>query len=96
MSATATRRGPAKLHVLGHYELPGEARILVGRRIDGEVYVYDYPAHGRGPRYFVERGFDSKAELAAFIADYRREARCLRACPMSRSRAVESLDSARR
>jgi hypothetical protein len=43
---------------------------------------------GRGRRYFVERGFESKAELAVLIADYRREAQRLGACPMSRE-AIE-------
>ena len=64
--------------------MPDEARVLVGRRIDGIVHVYDYPRSGRGRRYFVESGFESKAELAVLLADYRRQAERLGACPMSR------------
>jgi hypothetical protein len=63
---------------------------LVGRRIEGEVYVYDYPVDGRGRHYFVERGFESKGELAVLIADYRRQAQRLGACPMS----TEAIDRA--
>ncbi|HET7416195.1 MAG TPA: hypothetical protein VFJ61_01005 [Solirubrobacterales bacterium] len=83
MSATATQK-PAELHELGHYTLPEkETRVLVGRRIDGEVFVYDHPREGDGRRYYVDSGFDSKAELAVMLADYRREAMRLGACPMS-------------
>jgi len=74
--------------VLGHYTVPDEVRVLLGRRIEGKVYVYDYPSHGSGRRYFVEAGFESKAELAVLLADYRRRARRLGACPMSRE-AIE-------
>ena len=84
MSATATQSTPAKLNVLGHYAVPDEARVLLGCRIEGKVYVYDYPRGGRARRYFVEAGFESKAELAVLIADYRRQAARLGACPMSR------------
>ena|SRR6478609_1479002 len=84
MSATAVQSNPAQLNVLGHYSVPDEARVLVGRRIENEVYVYDYPEGCEGRRYFVEKGFESKAELAVLIADYRRQARRLGACPMSR------------
>jgi len=88
MSATATQSAPAKLNVLGHYTVPDESRVLLGRRIEGKVYVYDYPSDGRGRPYFVEAGFESKAELAVLIAEYRRQARRLGACPMSRE-AIE-------
>ncbi|MGA8744963.1 MAG: hypothetical protein WB507_03760 [Solirubrobacterales bacterium] len=88
MSATATQSSPLKLNVLGHYTVPNEARVLLGRRIEGKVYVYDYPSHGSGRRYFVEAGFESKAEVAVLLADYRRQARRLGACPMSRE-AIE-------
>jgi hypothetical protein len=74
MSATAVQTAKPQLAVLGHYTVSEEARVLVGRRIEGEVYVYDYPEHGTGRRYFVEHGFESKAELAVLIADYRRQA----------------------
>jgi hypothetical protein len=72
MSATAIQSHPAQLNILGRYTVSEEARVLVGRRIEGEVFVYDYPGDGDGRRYFVESGFESKAELAVLLADYRR------------------------
>lgn len=83
MSATAVQSSPTQLNVLGRYSVSDEARVLIGRRIDGEVFVYDYPSDGHGRRYFVESGFESKAELAVLLADYRRQAERLGACPMS-------------
>ncbi|HEY5054410.1 MAG TPA: hypothetical protein VII45_13485 [Solirubrobacterales bacterium] len=83
MSATAIQNHPAQLNVLGRYTVSEEARILVGRRIEGKVFVYDYPGDGDGCRYFVESGFESKAELAVLLADYRRQAKRLGTCPMS-------------
>lgn len=83
MSATAIQTRPAQLHELGHYAVSDEARVLVGRRIEGKVFVYDYPRDGQGRRYFVESGFESKAELAVLLADYRRQAERLGTCPMS-------------
>ena len=41
MSATAVQSKPVQLAVLGHYKLPEEARVLLGRRIEGRVHVYD-------------------------------------------------------
>ena len=92
MSATATKSTSAQLNVLGHYTVPDEGRVLVGRRIENEVYVYDYPESGNGRRYFVEKGFDSKVELALLIADYRRRAKRLGACPMSREGTERALE----
>lgn len=83
MGAMAVRTRSKQLHVLGRYTVSDEARVLVGRRIEGTVFVYDYPRDGRGRRYFVESGFESKAELAVLLADYRREADRLGTCPMS-------------
>jgi hypothetical protein len=83
MSATAVQSPAVQLAVLGRYTTADEERVLVGRRIESEVFVYDYPVGGEGRRYFVERGFESKAELALLIADYRREADRLGTCPMS-------------
>jgi hypothetical protein len=71
---------------LGRYDTEEGERVLVGRRIDGEVFVYDQPV-GAGRPYFVERGIESKAELAVLVADYRRRAEELGACPMS-SKAI--------
>ena len=94
MSATAIQSSPAQLNVLGRYTVPDEERVLVGRRIEGEVYVYDYPDDGHGRRYFVESGFESKAELAVLIADYRRQAERLGACPMSREATERAFELA--
>ncbi len=44
MSATAIQSDTLQLVVLGRYAVPEEGRVLVGRRIEGEVYVYDYPS----------------------------------------------------
>jgi hypothetical protein len=73
----------SRCHPLGHYDLPSERRVLLGRRIEGDVYVYDYPVRGNGRRYFVERGFESKAELTVLIADYKRQAERLSCYPMT-------------
>lgn len=83
MSATTTESSPTQLHLLARYELPEGRRLLLGRRIKGEVFVYDYPEDGGRP-YFVESGFASKRELAHLIVDYRRQAGRLGTCPMSR------------
>jgi len=84
ISPTATQSSPSQLCELGRYAVSDEARVLLGRRIEGEVHVFDYPRDGGSRRYFVEAGFESKAELAVLIADYRRQAQRLGACPMSR------------
>jgi hypothetical protein len=94
MSATAVQSGPAQLNVLGHYTVSDEPRVLVGRRIEGEVFVYDYPGDGHGRRYFVESGFESKVELAVLLADYRRQAERLGACPMSRQATERAFELA--
>lgn len=79
MSATATQSSPSQLCRLGHTPFPTKA-VLVGRRIDGVVHVYDYPHDGHGRPYFVEAGFESKAELAVLIADRRRQAEPCASC----------------
>ena len=88
MSETITQRRTGQPVEVGRYKTPAGERALIGRRIDGEVHVFDCPRRGRGRRYFVEAGFDSKAELAILIADYQRQAKRLGACPMSRE-AIE-------
>ena len=88
MSATATQPTTDRPVVLGRYEIPEGKRVLIGRRIGGVVHVLDWPRNGTGRRYHVEAGFESKAELAVLIADYRRHAERLGACPMSRE-AIE-------
>ena len=94
MSATAIQTGPVQLSVIGRYTVSDEARVLVGRRIDGKVFVYDYPSDGHGRRYFVESDFESKAELAVLLADYRRQAERLGACPMSREATERAFELA--
>jgi len=85
MAAVAAAQRQAELCELGRYSVAEEARILVGRRIDGIVHVFDWPATGPGRRYHVEAGFESKAELAVLLAEYRRRAERLGVCPMSRA-----------
>lgn len=76
---------------LGGYETPEGPRVLIGRRIEGEVHVYDAPRSRRGRRYFVEAGFESKAELAVLVADYRHQAERVGTCPMSREGLERSI-----
>ncbi len=64
MSVTTTQRRTGQPVELGRYKTPTGERTLIGRRIDGEVHVFDCPCSGSGRRYFVEAGFGSKAELA--------------------------------
>jgi hypothetical protein len=92
MSATTVQSQPAQLNILGRYSVPDESRVLVGRRIDNTVYVYDYPEGREGRRYFVEKGFESKVELAILIADYKHRAKRLGACPMSREGTERALE----
>jgi hypothetical protein len=67
---------------LDRYDTEQGERVLVGRRIEGEVFVYDHTV-GAGRRYFVEHGLSSKAEPAVSVADYHHRAEELGACPMS-------------
>jgi hypothetical protein len=82
MSAVTCK--PGQQVELGRYETPTGTRALVGRRIDGVVHVYDFAVGDPARAYFVESGFESKAELAALVADYLRQARLLGDCPMGR------------
>ena len=67
----------------------GEERLLVGRRdADGIVRLFDVPNAGdrhRGRSYFVEAGFESKAELAIFRRRYLEDAESLGDSPMSKA-----------
>jgi hypothetical protein len=57
MTPTATPPSTAKTVELGRYVTDvRQQRILVGRRIDGVVHVYDAPLGTPGRTYFVERG----------------------------------------
>lgn len=79
----APQAGAGQLHELGRYAVSEEGRVLLGRRVDGVVHVLDWPLEGSGRRYHVEAGIESKAELAALVAEYRRRAERLGVCPMS-------------
>jgi hypothetical protein len=88
MSITQETGRPVEL---GRYETPEGSRVLIGRRIEGEVHIYDAPRSRRGRRYFVEAGFESKSELAVLVADYRRQAERVGTCPMSREGLERSI-----
>lgn len=88
----STEKKPCKPVELGRYETPEGPRVLIGRRIEGEVHVYDAPRSRRGRRYFVEAGFESKAELAVLVADYRCQAERVGTCPMSRAGLERSIE----
>ena len=81
MSTTATRK-PGQQVELGRYPTPNGTRVLVGRRIDGVVHVYDFAVDHPNRACFVEAGFESKAELAVLVADYLRQAALLGGSPM--------------
>ena len=79
--------------ILGQYELDHQGvRVLVGYLSEsGEVEeVLDKSVNGRGRPYVVVRGFESLAELAGIVVDYRRQAERLDEIPMS-SQAVNQL-----
>jgi hypothetical protein len=79
-----TNSKPGQQVELGRYETPTGTRALVGRRIDGVVHVYDFAVNRPKRAYFVEAGFESRAELAVLVADYLDQARLLGACPMGK------------
>ncbi len=85
MSASAIQKATTHQPCeLGQYALSDEARVLIGRLIEGVLHVFDLPRDRGGRRYFVEAGFESDRELAVLLADYRRQAKRLGVCPMSR------------
>lgn len=86
----STRCKPGQQVELGRYETETGSRALVGRRIDGIVHIYDFAVDDPGRAYFVEAGFESKAELAALVADYLRQGRLLGTCPMGK-RGLEQI-----
>src|SRR3954454_17385339 len=83
-TATAEPRAGRQVE-LGRYRVPEGTRVLTGRRIDGVVHVYDFPGDHSGRGYFVEKDFESRAELAVLVSDYRRQAERLGSCPMGPS-----------
>jgi hypothetical protein len=99
MNATAqhsTEPGTGKPVELGRYWVEGNERVLVGRRVDGEVRVFDAPAPGTPGRvYFVESGITSMRELAALVRDYKLQAADYGVIPMSRAALRELTERAK-
>lgn len=97
MTPTETQPSTGKAVELGRYVSEGRRqRILLARRIDGVVHIYDAPhGTGRGRTYFVERGFESKAELAMLVRDYLRQAERFGCCPISRRAARLLIEASR-
>ena len=83
-----------QLHELGRYEIDEGTRIVAGQRVDGVVHVTDRPLGRPGRPYLVETAISSWAELAALVADYRRQAEWLGDCPM-RASVIEVDESSR-
>lgn len=81
--------GPAGTE-LGRYPTSAGERVLMGWPRGGGVEVTDRPAEGRARAYVVDRGFRCFEQLAAFVADYMKQAVRLDACPMSR-RALDEI-----
>lgn len=79
---------------IGRYALPAGERLLVGHHVDGAFHVFDWPVAGQGRRYSVGSGFECKAELAALLVDYRRQAKRLGAPPASGEAIERALEIA--
>jgi hypothetical protein len=75
---------------LARYRVRSGERVLYGQRIDGAVAVVDVPAGDCGRVYLVERHLESKAALAALVADYLATSR-RRGAPAAICPAVETL-----
>ena len=65
------------------YRVPGEERVLIGRRVAGGVEISDRSVSGDGPFFLVDRGIACPEQLTAFLLDYQREAARFDASPMS-------------
>ncbi|HXF00077.1 MAG TPA: hypothetical protein VN458_07005 [Solirubrobacterales bacterium] len=98
MTPTDTRPPSGTAVELGRYVTDlREQRILLGRQIDSVVHIYDAPlGTGLGRTYFVERGFETRAELAMLVRDYLRQAERLGCCPMSRRAARLLIEAPRK
>ena len=84
MTQTDTRPATGRAVELGQYVTDlREQRILLGRRVDGQVRIYDAPLGNAAERtYTVEQGFETRAELAMLVRDYLRQAERFGCCPM--------------
>jgi hypothetical protein len=93
---TTTEGTTGKPIELGRYWVEGTQRVLVGRRVDGEVRVFDAPLPGAPGRvYFVESGIESMRELAALVRDYKLQAEDYGVIPMSRAALREMTERAK-
>ena len=70
---------------LAQYEVNGEARVLVGQRVNGVIRLSDHPASGHGRAYLVERGLerDGLDATDALLHDYLTQSERLQAVPMA-------------
>lgn len=97
MPATKTTDESRSVELGRYFTASGEQRILVGRRgADQVVRIFDLPMAGdrlRGRGYFVEAGFDSKAELAIFRKRYLEDAERIGDSPMSRAAIDRIVDA---
>lgn len=97
MSATKTTDKSRSVELGRYFTARGEPRILVGRRgADQVVRLFDLPMAGdrmRGRSYFVEAGFDSKAELAIFRKRYLEDAERIGDSPMSKTAIDRIVDA---
>ena len=86
---TTTRKQHQTVELGRYYTARGEERLLVARRgTDDVIRLFDMPSAGdrrRGRSYFVEAGFESKAELAIFRLRYLADAESLGDSPMSKT-----------
>lgn len=97
MPATKTTNKSQSVELGRYFTVRGEERILVGRRgADRVVRLFDLPMAGdrmRGRSYFVEAGFDSKAELAIFRKRYLEDAERIGDSPMSKAAIDRIVDA---
>jgi len=97
MPATKTTDRAQTVELGRYFTARGEQRILVGRRgADRVVRLFDLPTAGdrmRGRSYFVEAGFDSKAELAIFRKRYLEDAERIGDSPMSKAAIDRIVDA---
>ncbi|WP_324341267.1 hypothetical protein [Baekduia sp.] len=76
---------------LARYRISAGERIVYGQRVGGLVRVTDAPGEGGGPRYIVESGLTSEAEVDALISDYVAEAQRCDQIPIRHSPFDEEL-----
>lgn len=97
MPATKTTDRPRTVELGRYVTARGEERILAGRRgADQVVRLFDLSAGANGKRgrsYFVEAGFDSKAELAVFRKLYLEDAERIGDSPMSKAAIDRIIDA---